>query len=55
MSVLLILMLLIIIIILAAICIQRGARVASLKKQVDFLEYSLGQITETENKDEHKK
>ena len=34
--------------VLAAICIHRTAQVTSLKRQVEFLEYSLEQLTEKE-------
>ena len=48
MSLFLITALTIIVIILAAVCIHRSAQVSSLRKQVDFLEYSLQQFTEKE-------
>ncbi len=48
MSILLITILLIIIFILAVICAKRGAQISSLKNQIEFLEYSLEQLTEKE-------
>lgn len=54
MSVLVILILVVIVFILAVICVHKGAQVTSLKNQVDFLEYSLRQITEKESKGNEK-
>ena len=51
MAVLLIIILIIIIFILAVICIHRSAKINSLKDQVEFLEYSLEQLTEKGNRD----
>ena len=48
MAILVIACLLFFIIILAVICIQRSAQIISLKRQVEFLEYSLEQLTEKE-------
>jgi len=42
--------LLIIIFILGVICIKRGALISSLKNQIEFLEYSLEELTEKKKK-----
>jgi predicted Holliday junction resolvase-like endonuclease len=48
MMLLLIAILIIIIFILAVMCIHRSTQVYSLKRQVNFLEYSLEQLAEKE-------
>ena len=48
MTTLLITTLLIIIFILAIICVKRGSTISSLQNQVEFLEYSIEQLTEKE-------
>jgi len=48
MLILLIVILIIIIFILAVMCIHRSSQVYSLKRQINFLEYSLEQLAEKE-------
>jgi len=48
MTILLITILLIIIFILAVICVKRGSIISSLQNQIEFLEYSMEQLTEKE-------
>jgi cell division protein FtsL len=48
MLILLIVILIIIIFILAVMCIHRSSQVYSLRRQVNFLEYSLEQLAEKE-------
>jgi len=52
MEILLIGILIIIIFVLVVILIHKGAQVSSLKNQIEFLEYSLEQLTEKEEDSE---
>ena len=52
MTILLIGILIIIIFVLVVILIHKGAQVSSLKNQIEFLEYSLEQLTEKEEHSE---